>query len=210
MKICTFFIVLLLLVGIVFFFQQSNIDEYGYGSNLNKISVIREEKIFSPKLSTEGDCFFFRTGYLSNFILYIIGDGPDRAKTEAKLKLYNIVDNVILVGYTDKVPDYLDDCAVYVHPAITEGFGIAVTEAMQMHCPCIVADKGALPELIADGECGFVIDAFAPEEWANKILYLFDNVEERVRMGENAYLHAKEHFSLEAFVQHHDELYKSL
>ena len=58
MKICTFFIVLLLLVGIVFFFQQSNIDEYGYGSNLNKISVIREEKIFSPKLSTEGDCFF--------------------------------------------------------------------------------------------------------------------------------------------------------
>ena len=146
----------------------------------------------------------------NDIILYIIGDGPDRAKTEAKLKLYNIVDNVILVGYTDKVPDYLDDCAVYVHPAITEGFGIAVTEAMQMHCPCIVADKGALPELIADGECGFVIDAFAPEEWANKILYLFDNVEERVRMGENAYLHAKEHFSLEAFVQHHDELYKSL
>ena len=145
-----------------------------------------------------------------DIVLYIIGDGPDREESEVKLKQYNIRNNVILVGYTDKVSDYLDDCAVYVHPAITEGFGIAVTEAMQMHCPCIVANRGALPELIMDGECGFVIDAFAPEEWAKKIMFLFDNIMERVRMGENAYTRAKRYFSLEAFVQKHDELYNLL
>lgn len=145
-----------------------------------------------------------------NIVLYIIGDGPDRKECERKLRECNIEENVVLVGYTKNVTDYLDDCAVYVHPAITEGFGIAVTEAMQMHCPCIVANKGALPELIADGECGFVIDAFNPKEWAKKIMFLFDNIEERVRMGENAYLRAREHFSLEAFIKKHDELYNLL
>lgn len=104
MKICTFFIVLLLLVGIVFFFQQSNIDEYGYGSNLNKISVIREEKIFSPKLSTEGDCFFFRTGYLSNFILYIIGkfSSDTISKMKNNPRLVDLPEP--LLSYEDQVP----------------------------------------------------------------------------------------------------------
>ena len=59
MKIYIFVFVLLLLVGTIFVFQQSNIDEYGYGSNLNEFSVIKEEKIFSSELNTEEDLFFF-------------------------------------------------------------------------------------------------------------------------------------------------------
>ena len=120
------------------------------------------------------------------------------------------LNNVILVGYTNKVSEYLNDCAVYVHPATTEGFGIAVTEAMQMHCPCVVANKGALPELISNGECGFVIDAFNPKEWAEKIMFLFDNIKERILMGENAYLRAKRQFSLDTFIKKHEELYNLL
>lgn len=67
------FIALLLSAGVLFSIKQSGIDEYGYVSNLNDISAIKEEKLFSSKLSTEGDLFFYRTGYLSNFALYIIG-----------------------------------------------------------------------------------------------------------------------------------------
>lgn len=150
------------------------------------------------------------TYHRKDIVLYIIGDGPDRIKYEAKLKQYNIGNNVILVGYTNKVSEYLNDCAVYVHPATTEGFGIAVTEAMQMHCPCVVANKGALPELISNGECGFVIDAFNPKEWAEKIMFLFDNIKERILMGENAYLRAKRQFSLDTFIKKHEELYNLL
>lgn len=154
--------------------------------------------------------------YIVNFykrkelILYILGDGPERKKCELKIREYGIEKNVILVGYTKQVSQYLDDCAVYVHPATTEGFGIAVVEAMQMHCPCIVADKGALPELIVDGESGYVIDAYDSKLWAEKIIYLTDHISERIRMGEKAQQRAGELFSLKSFVYNHDALYEAL
>lgn len=146
----------------------------------------------------------------SGIILYIIGEGEQRGICETKIRNYGIENNVVLVGYTTKVSQYLDDCAIYVHPAITEGFGIAVVEAMQMHCPCIVADKGALPELIVDGESGYIVDAYDAQAWAEKIIYLYDHLDERIRMGENAYKRANELFSLDAFVRNHDDYYNSL
>ena len=142
--------------------------------------------------------------------IYILGDGDQREISEAKIKSYAIENNVVLVGYTKAVTQYLDDCAIYVHSATTEGFGIAVVEAMQMHCPCIVADKGALPELIVDGESGYIVDAFDAQAWAEKIIYLYDHLDERIRMGENAYNRAMEKFSLDAFVRNHDNFYNSL
>ncbi len=142
--------------------------------------------------------------------LFIIGDGGQRTICEKKIEEYGIDDNIVLVGYTNCVSQYLDDCAIYVHPAITEGFGIAVVEAMEMHCPCIVANKGALPELIVDGECGFVVDAYNDKQWAEKMIYLTDHADERLIMGERAHQRAKELFSIEAFVDNHDVLYDSL
>lgn len=142
--------------------------------------------------------------------LYILGDGPDRVLYEEKIKEYSIQKNMILVGYSKNTSEYLNDCAIFVHPAKAEGFGIAVVEAMQMHCPCIVADKGALPELIVDGESGYVVDAFNAKAWAEKIIYLYDHLDECMRMGENAYKRAMEKFSLDAFVRNHDEYYNSL
>lgn len=146
----------------------------------------------------------------NDIVLYILGDGPERGKCEAKIQEYGISKNIVLVGYTKKVSEYLDDCSIYVHPATTEGFGIAIVEAMQMHCPCIVANKGALPELIVDGESGFIVDAYDYKQWAEKIIYLKDNTEKRLQMGENAYRRALEKFSLEAFVKNHDNYYDSI
>lgn len=142
--------------------------------------------------------------------LYLIGEGPDRKLIEQNITKYSLENNVQLLGYKDNVSKYLDECTVYVHPAITEGFGIAVVEAMQMECPCIVADKGALPELIVNNECGFVVPAFNADIWANKILYLYDNIPERERMGKNAYNRAEKDFSLKAFINNHEKLYSDL
>lgn len=141
--------------------------------------------------------------------LYIIGDGPQRGLHEEKIRKYRL-NCVNLVGYTNKVAEYLDDCAVYVHPAITEGFGIAVVEAMQMGCPCVVADKGALPELVVDKENGYVIDAYNAKEWARRIVELYDNLTLRMKLGENSKNRAANLFSLSAFVTNHDNYYTKL
>lgn len=142
--------------------------------------------------------------------LFILGDGPEREKIKALIDAYHLEEQVVLVGYTTDVPAYLNQCAVYVHPATTEGFGIAVTEAMEMYCPCIVADKGALPELVKEGENGYIVSAFDAKEWADKILYLWDNDAVRFKQSEESHRRAVEEFSLHAFIAAHDRMYEEL
>lgn len=142
--------------------------------------------------------------------LYILGDGPEREKISALIAACQLEEQVVLVGYTADVPAYLNRCAIYVHPATTEGFGIAVAEAMEMYCPCIVANQGALPELVKDGENGYVISAYDAREWADKILYLWDNEALRLKFSEESHRRAMEKFSLQAFITSHDQLYDEL
>ena len=95
------FIALLLSAGVLFSIIQSSIDEYGYVSDLNDISAIKEEKLFSSKLSTEGDLFFYRTGYLSDFALYIIGKFSSDT-------ISKIISNHCLVDLPKPLCDYED------------------------------------------------------------------------------------------------------
>ena len=142
--------------------------------------------------------------------LYILGDGPEREKISALVAACQLQEQVVLVGYTNDVPAYLDQCAIYVHPATTEGFGIAVTEAMEMYCPCIVSDKGALPELVKDGENGYLVSAYDAKEWAEKILHLWDNETLRLQQSEASRRRAVQQFSLQSFIDSHDQLYDEL
>lgn len=142
--------------------------------------------------------------------LYILGDGPEREKITNLVDKCHLNNQVVLVGYTNNVPAYLNQCAIYVHPATTEGFGIAVTEAMEMYCPCIVADKGALPELVKDGENGYLVSAYDAKKWAEMILHLWDNQTLRFKQSEESHRRAVEQFSLQAFIDSHDQLYDEL
>lgn len=90
-------------------------------------------------------------------VLVLIGDGhPTRGKLEALTAELGMTEAVRFIGYTDRVGDYLDAMDVYVNPTLDEGFGIAVVEAMLAGVPVVLADCGAHPELVSDGESGLL------------------------------------------------------
>ncbi|WP_338868976.1 glycosyltransferase family 4 protein [Spirosoma sp. SC4-14] len=142
--------------------------------------------------------------------LYILGDGPSRKELEALIGDLNLANNVILVGYSTDVTTYLNDCKIYVHPANTEGFGIAVTEAMYMKCPSIVSNAGALPELVVDGVTGYVVDPYDEKQWSLKIIELLQNKQLCNQMAYEAHDRALNTFPLSGFVNNHDLLYDKL
>lgn len=151
--------------------------------------------------------------YKRNCKLYIVGE---KGKGTLEYELRELIEQlslehyVILTGPTQNVIQYLETCKIYLHPADIEGFGIAVTEAMMMKCPCIVSNAGALPELIEDNQSGYVVDPYNPQIWAKKIIELLDNKLKREAMGEAAYLRANSLFPLLKFINKHDELYCNL
>jgi len=97
----------------------------------------------------------------------------------------NNIKNITL-GAVDNAADAYNNCTVYVHPSVTEGWGITVIEAMSYGRPVVVTNETGACEVVEDGKNGFVIPIRDPTIIAEKIRWLHDNPEECKRMGQEA------------------------
>ncbi len=81
-----------------------------------------------------------------------------------------------------------------------ELLGLVALEAMACGTPVVVTDAGSLPELVKDGETGFIVPQRSSAAIKEKIQYAAAHAEEVKRMGANARLHVLSQFSWEAVV----------
>ena len=89
--------------------------------------------------------------------LSIVGDGTERDKLEALVRSLNIEDKVTFYGQQVDIHPYLSDASIFVYPSTCEEvFGISIIEAMAYGLPCIANNVGGIPEIIIDGENGFL------------------------------------------------------
>lgn len=145
-----------------------------------------------------------------NTYLYIAGEGPMRTQLVELIKLNDLEDNVFLLGYRSNIGGLLKQCDIFVHPSFAEGFGIAVTEAMMAEKPIIVANAGALPELIKNEKTGLIVDPYNAEAWADAIIRLKNDKIFANQLAHNAKKKAEAEFSIEKFVANYEQLYHKL
>jgi len=132
-------------------------------------------------------------------------DYADRLKRLAhELK---IADRVHIVGFQDPVQPFLASLDLYVHPALMEGFGIAVVEAMAMGKAVVATTTGGLPEVVAQGETGLLVPPGDVESLAATVVSLLQDRVRREQLGRNGSARAHEHFSLDAYVANVEHLY---
>ena len=94
-------------------------------------------------------------------------------------------DAVVLTGYRDDVMELLDATDVLVHPSRTEAFPTALLEAMAARVPVVATAVGGIPEIVADGRTGLLVDA-PPDagRFADAVLSLAADPDLRRRLGE--------------------------
>ena len=132
-------------------------------------------------------------------------DYADRLKRLAhELK---IADRVHIVGFQDPVQPFLASLDLYVHPALMEGFGIAVVEAMAMGKAVVATTTGGLPEVVAQGETGLLVPPGDVESLAATVVSLLQDRVRREQMGLCGRARVHERFSLDASVMHMEQLY---
>jgi glycosyltransferase involved in cell wall biosynthesis len=132
-------------------------------------------------------------------------DHADRLKRLAhELK---IADRVHIVGFQDPVQPFLASLDLYVHPALMEGFGIAVVEAMAMGKAVVATTTGGLPEVVAQGETGLLVPPGDVGSLAAAVVSLLEDGVRREQMGLSGRARAHERFSLDAFVAQVEHLY---
>lgn len=118
-----------------------------------------------------------------NTSFVIVGDGPLRRELESIPRRLKIAQNVIFTGYYEDVSKVLSICDIKVLPSLTEGFGLAIVEAMAMGKPIIATNVGGIKEILKDGGCGLLVPPRDPEALAEKIIYLLRNEDEAKRLG---------------------------
>ncbi len=90
--------------------------------------------------------------------LLMVGDGPERAPAEARLRELGIADRVQFLGKQDSVERFFQASDLFLLPSEFESFGLSALEAIACGVPVIGAGGGGLPELVRDGETGYVCD----------------------------------------------------
>jgi glycosyltransferase involved in cell wall biosynthesis len=90
--------------------------------------------------------------------------------------------------------------AVYCLPTRYEPFGISYLEAMYFGVPCVGTDTGAVPEMIIDGESGYLVPVDDAAALADRLLALLTNPELAARMGAAGRRRAREVFTWPAAI----------
>jgi glycosyltransferase involved in cell wall biosynthesis len=90
-------------------------------------------------------------------VLVALGEGPDRARLEGLARDLGVEQRVFLPGRVPDVAAWLRRATLLVHPARWEGFGLGVLEAMLAGLPVVASNVSSLPELVVDGETGYLV-----------------------------------------------------
>lgn len=130
-------------------------------------------------------------GTLQRLRLIIVGGGPEEQKLKGMADELGISDHCRWVGKVPhpEVQDYLNMFDVFGALSRSESFGVSVIEASACGLPVVVSDVGGLPEVVKEGETGFVVPRENPEEAGKAMIKLIDDPDLRRVIGEKGRQH---------------------
>ncbi len=118
--------------------------------------------------------------------LVMVGDGSERPNVEHRARCLGVFEQCSFVGKQPRIVDYLSVSDVLLLPSEQESFGLAALEAMACEVPVIASRVGGIPEVVTDGETGFLSDVGDLEKMAADAANLLANEKLRTEMGKRA------------------------
>jgi len=124
-----------------------------------------------------------------DFQLVLAGDGPMRADIEALIKQHNLESKIKITGWisSEQVQEELLGCTALVLPSFAEGLPVVIMEAMALSRPVITTYIAGIPELVINGENGWLIPAGSLDALISAMQSLLHATDNDIRaMGEKA------------------------
>lgn len=139
------------------------------------------------------------------------GDGKLRNQIEEYLINNNIEDKVELLGWIphDELPEFLNKLKLIVLPSYTEGLPNIMLEAMACGTPVLATSVGSIPDLIKDGDTGFIMESNLPDHIANNISRVLhhDDLKNIVHSAEKL---VRNDFGFETVVKKYSEIFRQI
>lgn len=132
----------------------------------------------------------------AGFVLF--GEGPERAALEARVAELGIGERFRLPGFTKELDKLLPWAHVLAQSSFTEGLPNVVLEASAAGVPVVATAVGGTPEVLADGETGYLVPPNDAGAIAARVTQLLGDEALRQRMGERGRVRMRELFSFDA------------
>jgi L-malate glycosyltransferase len=142
--------------------------------------------------------------------LLLVGDGPEMSVVSKLVCSLGLRDKVRFLGKQENLEELYSISDLMLLLSEKESFGLVALEGMSCGVPCIGTNVDGIPEVITNGESGFICELGDIETIAEKAIEILTNGELHRRFSENAIMIARNKFSAEHIVSQYENIYYRL
>ena len=140
----------------------------------------------------------------------MVGDGPERAAVYYRAEQLGVKEHTVFVGKQANIADYLGVADVFLLPSELESFGLAALEAQACEVPVIATRIGGIPEVVNDGESGFLSDVGDVEKMSVDTVRLLKDENLRRAFGEKGRELAVSRYSTSKIIPQYIAFYEKI
>jgi glycosyltransferase involved in cell wall biosynthesis len=142
------------------------------------------------------------------FILF--GKGPLTTVVSDAVHAAGLEKAFIFAGFRDDLHRILPCLHMVVHPASMEGLGVSLLQAAAAGRPIVATPAGGIPEIVKNGENGFLVEIGDPEQLAGAVARLLADDRLADKFGAAGKNRAKRLFSIRKMVYEYTLLYQTM
>ena len=181
-----------------------------YGISKDEKVMIHVSNFRSVKRVTDVVHTFHLTAKKVPAKLLLVGDGPEMTIVVKLVQELGIEDQVLFLGKQDNLAELYSISDVILLLSKKESFGLVLLEAMACEVPAIGTNVGGIPEVIVDGETGYLCELGDIETAASLAIQLLSNDELHQRFSKAAVERVNDTFCSHRITAQYEEIYQQL
>ncbi|MBN8200259.1 MULTISPECIES: N-acetyl-alpha-D-glucosaminyl L-malate synthase BshA [Bacillaceae] len=142
--------------------------------------------------------------------LLLVGDGPEMTVICRLVNDLDLKDKVLFLGKQDNLEELYSISDLMLLLSEKESFGLVALEAMACGVPCIGTNTGGIPEVISDGETGYICTLGDITDISKKAIKLLNDETLLERFASQSISLAKRRFSASQIVIQYEDFYYEL
>jgi N-acetyl-alpha-D-glucosaminyl L-malate synthase BshA len=139
--------------------------------------------------------------------LLLVGDGPERVPSRELADELGVTKWIRWLGQLDAVEEVLGCADLFLLPSRNESFGLAALEAMSSGVPVVASTAQGLPELVRNGETGYLLPVGDVEGMTRRSIEILSDAKRHAAMGAAARRVAIEQYEASKIIPMYEDFY---
>lgn len=143
---------------------------------------------------------------IPNAFFVIVGSGELEEEIQVYAQDNNLDDALLITGWVDEPMKYIKQFDVAVLLSRWEGFGLVLAEYMYAKKPIVATNVDAIPNLIAHGENGLLVEVENYEATAEAVIRFYKDRALADRLSKNGYRRVLERYDVRRVAEEHEKM----